>query len=75
MRDIRSLQLALRPTWGPHGHAQELATAGEVLDHHPEIGELVHRDVVGTARSDTGRPGLTGDQVPSGSRASSRSML
>jgi len=63
MRDFRSLQLALRPSWGPHSHAQELAVVGEILDRHPEIGELVHRDVVGVARSDTGRPGLTGDQV------------
>jgi len=63
MRDFRSIQLSLRPTWGPHSHAQELAAAGEILDRHPEIGEFVHRDVVGEARSDTGRPGLTGDQV------------
>ncbi|HME69745.1 MAG TPA: transposase [Myxococcota bacterium] len=54
---------AFRPTWGPHAHAQALTSAGEILDQHPEIGELVHRDVVGAARSDTGRPGLTGAQV------------
>ncbi|HME69359.1 MAG TPA: hypothetical protein VKM54_05765 [Myxococcota bacterium] len=61
MRDFRNIQLALRPSWGPHSHVQELSAAGEILDRHPEIGELVHRDVVGVARSDTGRPGLTGD--------------
>lgn len=37
--------------------------AARILDEHPEIGRQVHRDLVGASRSDTGRPGLSGDQV------------
>jgi IS5 family transposase len=34
-----------------------------ILDAHPEIGGLVHEDLVGPRRADTGRRGLSGDQV------------
>jgi IS5 family transposase len=37
--------------------------AGRILDEHPELGELVQRDLVGDRRADTGRRGLGGDQV------------
>jgi IS5 family transposase len=63
MRQFREAQLSLRPTWGPHQHTQELAAAGKVLDENPEIGDLVQRDLLGVSRGDTGRPGLSGDQV------------
>jgi IS5 family transposase len=63
MRQFRKSQLALRPAWGAHQHSRELQAAAHLLDHHPEIGRMVHRDLVAGARSDTGRPGLSGDQV------------
>jgi len=63
MRQFREAQLSLRPTWGPHQHTRELAAAGRILDESPEIGELVQRDLLGSSRGDTGRPGLSGDQV------------
>jgi len=34
-----------------------------ILDVHPQLGEFVHLDLVGDRRDDTGRRGLTGDQV------------
>jgi len=32
MRDFRKIQLALRPVWGPHTHAQELTAAGDAVE-------------------------------------------
>jgi IS5 family transposase len=63
MRQFRETQLSLRPIWGPHQHSRELQIVARILDAHPEIAELVQRDLVQGARSDTGRPGLDGDQV------------
>lgn len=37
--------------------------AARILDAHPELGRLVQADLVGGRRSDTGRRGLSGDQV------------
>ncbi len=34
-----------------------------ILDGHPQLAEFVHLDLVGDRREDTGRRGLTGDQV------------
>lgn len=63
MRQFRENQLALTPTWGPHQHTRELQMIARILESHPQIGELVHQDLVGKRRSDTGRRGLGGDQV------------
>jgi IS5 family transposase len=35
----------------------------KILDAHPRLGEAVHGDLVAGRRSDTGRRGLSGDQV------------
>ena len=35
----------------------------KILDAHPQLGEFVRRDLVGERRTDTGRRGLSGDQV------------
>ena len=63
MRQFREAQLPLVPTWGPHQHTRELQMAGRILGEHPELGELVQRDLVGDRRVDTGRRGLGGHQV------------
>ena len=63
MRQFRETQLSLVPSWGPHQHTRELQMAGRILDERPEIGELVRQDLLRDRRSDTGRPGLSGDQV------------
>ena len=63
MRQILKKQPPLLPTWGNHQHNKELQAISNLLDAHPEIAALVHRDVVGDARDDTGRGGLSGEQV------------
>jgi IS5 family transposase len=63
MRQFREAQLALRPTWGLHQHTRELQMAASILDAHPEIAGLVQADLLGGRRDDTGRRGLSGDQV------------
>ena len=63
MRQFRESQLSLTPTWGPHQHTRELQMAARILDAHPELGRLVHKDLTGGRRANTGRPGLSGDQV------------
>lgn len=63
MRQFRENQLSLTPTWGAHQHTRELQMIARILDEHPQIGELVHLDLVGDRRGDTGRRGLSGDQV------------
>lgn len=35
----------------------------KIFEAHPQLGAFVHRDLVGERRSDTGRRGLSGDQV------------
>jgi len=63
MRQFRENQLSLVPTWGPHQHTRELQMVARILDGHPEIGALVQKDVIAGRRADTGRRGLSGDQV------------
>lgn len=63
MRQFQEVQLSLTPTWGPHQHTRELQMAARILDAHPEIGALVHRDLLAGRRSDRGRRGLSGDQA------------
>lgn len=63
MRQFRENQLSLTPTWGPHQHSRELQMIAKVLESHPQLGEFVHGDLVGGRRADTGRRGLSGDQV------------
>ncbi len=63
MRQFREVQLSLTPTWGPHQHTRELQMIAKILDAHPEMGVLVHEDLIGERRADTGRRGLSGDQV------------
>ena len=35
----------------------------KILEAHPQLAEFAHRDLVGERRADTGRRGLSGDQV------------
>ena len=63
MRQFREVQLSLTPTWGPHQHTRELQMVARILDAHPQIGELIQKDLLRGRREDRGRPGLSGDQV------------
>jgi len=46
-----------------HPLGRELAAVSDILDANPEILERVYRDLVGTARDDHGREGMTAEQV------------
>jgi IS5 family transposase len=63
MRQFRNSQLSLTPSWGAHQHTRELQMIAKILESHPELGELVRGDLLEGRRSDTGRRGLSGDQV------------
>lgn len=57
-------QLSLNCFGIDHDHAEELAMIGRVLDDNPRIKELVEQDLFrGLSNSETGAPGMTGDQV------------
>jgi IS5 family transposase len=43
--------------------AKELEEMSRILDGQPGILDVVHNDLVGTQRADTGRPGMTAEQV------------
>ena len=63
MRQFRNNQLSLTPRWGAHQHTRELQMIATILDAHPQLSALVHGDLVEGRRSDTGRQGLSGEQV------------
>lgn len=42
---------------------RELAAISELLEENPEVLELAKRDLIGLKRADTGRTGMTAEQV------------
>jgi len=63
MREVAEQQLDLTPRTIRHEHACELEAVSEILDETPEILEWVYRDLVAGISSETGRRGLTAEQV------------
>ena len=66
MRLAKRLQLFLRPAKIEIAEANELEEIGNILDRIPCISEIyedVLREVSGSANSDTGREGLTAEQI------------
>ena len=59
----RVQQWLMKPLFGDHPHAQELATISELLDNNPDIAQMAHEDLTRDRRADTGRKGMSGDQV------------
>jgi len=48
----------------PHNPiAKELEAMSKILDAQPRVVDLVHKDIVGIKRTDTGRPGMTAEQT------------
>lgn len=43
--------------------ARELEAISKIIDANPQIVELVYKDIAGASRVDTGRSGMTGEQV------------
>lgn len=63
MRQTLKKQPPLVPLWGDHQHSKELRAISMVLDAHPEVAALAHKDLIGDARGDVGRGGMSGEQV------------
>lgn len=63
MRQIQARQGPLAAPFLGHQHARELEMVSRVLDDNPEIARLAHDDLARGKRTDTGRRGLTGEQV------------
>ena len=63
MREKRISQLSIFDMMPRNEVARELEAISEVLDDNPGIYEVVYRDMVGTKRVDTGREGMTAEQV------------
>lgn len=57
-------QLSLERAWIDHPHARELEAISQLLDEEPGIAERVGQDLVrGVKNPQTGRTGMSGDQV------------
>lgn len=63
MRQNSENQLPLSPLWPDHQLSQELRVISQILDANPEISELVLHDLCDRVSSQTGAPGLSGEQV------------
>jgi IS5 family transposase len=63
MREKRIFQLSIFHTMPRNEVARELEAVSRVLDDNPGIYELVYEDMVRAKRPDTGREGMTAEQV------------
>lgn len=63
MRKKRVSQLSIFHTMPRNEVARELEAISRVLDDNPGIYELVYTDMVRAKRADTGREGMTAEQV------------
>lgn len=63
MREKRISQLSIFHTMPRNEVARELETISRILDDNPGVYELVYRDMVRAKRPDTGREGMTAEQV------------
>ena len=63
MREKRISQLSIFHTMPRNEVARELEAISRVLDDDPGIYEVVYQDIVGAKRVDTGREGMTAEQV------------
>ena len=63
MRQKFTSQMSLFAPMARNSIVKELDQISKVLDANPRMMELVFQDLVGTSRPDTGRQGLTAEQV------------
>ncbi len=63
MRKKREPQLNLLRIMAKNKVARELEAISQVLDENKDILDLVYRDLVKHRRQDTGRRGMTAEQV------------
>jgi IS5 family transposase len=63
MRQKRVTQFSIFHVMPNNPIAKELEAMSKILDAQPTMVELVHKDIVGIKRTDTGRPGITAEQT------------
>jgi IS5 family transposase len=63
MRQKRVRQFSIFHVMPHNPIAKELEAMSKILDAQPTMVELVHKDIVGIKRTDTGRPGMTAEQT------------
>lgn len=63
MREKRISQLSFFHTMPRNEVARELEAVSRILDDNPGMYELVYQDMVRAKRPDTGREGMTAEQV------------
>ena len=63
MRKRRNPQMTIFEVLGKHPGARELEQIACILDTSPEILEQAYADLVKNRRTDTGRDGMTAEQV------------
>jgi transposase, IS5 family len=63
MRQKFTSQMSLFAPMTRNSIVKELEEVSSILDANPRILELVYEDLVGTSRPDTGRQGMTAEQV------------
>ncbi|HDL54240.1 MAG TPA: transposase, partial [Proteobacteria bacterium] len=63
MREKQLDQMSIFYTMPGHKVAKELAAISLIVDDNPEVLDLVYGDLVRDNRTDTGRTGMTAEQV------------
>jgi len=63
MRQKLTRQMSLFSVTARHDSGKELSVFSEILDATPEMLELVYNDLIRNRRRDTGRQGMTAEQV------------
>jgi IS5 family transposase len=63
MRQKRVRQFSIFHVMPNNPVAKELGAISEILDAQPRVVDLVHKDILGIKKSDTGRPGMTAEQA------------
>ncbi len=63
MREKTNRQMSLFDLMHKSTIAKELKAISEILDHTPEVLDAVHQDLLQGRRDDTGRNGMTAEQV------------
>jgi transposase, IS5 family len=63
MRHKFTPQMSLFAPMARNSIVKELEQVSQILDATPHVLELVYQDLVGTSRADTGRQGMTAEQV------------
>ncbi len=63
MRETRLAQISIFENYAKHGRAEKLKQLSSILDNHPEILDIIKKDLVNISITKTGRKGLTVENI------------